>query len=330
MKSLLVCAVVVTSLGLDLAFAQTLSGGTIRRLDPALDAIVPANAKIEVLKADYFGSSEGPVWIAEGSGYLLFSDQAANRIYKWAPDGELSVFLEPSGYTGDPEKWPEVAYLFYNERLYIGLVGSNGLAVDREGRVIMCARGDRALVRLEKNGMRTTLADRYEGQRLSSPNDLVVKSDGSVYFSAPGPPQPDAAPSGLYRWHNGAVQLLATAKNLDGGTPNGLAFSPDEEILYVITSGNIWRFDVQPDGTIANGRFFVGEGGADGMKVDRNGNLYFGGPGGLWIVAPDGKHLGTIAMGRFTNVAFGDSDRKTLYIMIRRGIARIRLNIPGI
>ena len=335
MKKLLICAAVVTSIGPGLAFAQTLSGGTIRRLDPALDAIVPANAKLEVLKADYFGSSEGPVWISEGpTGFLLFTDQAANRIYKWMPDGELSVFLDPAGYTGDRAKWPEVARLFYNERLFLGLVGPNGLAVDREGRLIICARGDRAIVRLEKNASRTTLADRYEGQRLLSPNDLVVKSDGSIYFSAPGPPplrtRPNAAPSGLYRWHNGAVQLLATRDTLQGGSPNGLAFSPDEKILYVVAAGTIWRFDVQPDGTIADGRFFVGESGADGMKVDRNGNLYFGGPDGLWIVTPDGKHLGTIAMGRFTNLAFGNLDRKTLYITIRRGLARIRLNVPGI
>ena len=331
MKNLLICAAVVTSMGPGFAFAQTLSGGTIRRLDPALDAIVPAHARLEVLKADYFGSSEGPVWISEGStGFLLFSDQAANRIYKWMPDGELSVFLDRAGYTGDPARWPEVAQLFYNDRLFIGLVGTNGLALDREGRLIMCARGDRAIVRLEENASRTTLADRYEGQRLLSPNDVVVKSDGSIYFTAPGPPRPDAAPSGLYRWHDGEVQLLATRDTLEGGSPNGLAFSPDETILYVVAAGRIWRFDVQPDGTTADGRFFVGEGGADGIKVDRNGNLYFGGPEGLWIVTPDGKHLGTIAMGRFANLAFGDNDRKTLYITIRRGLARIRLNVPGI
>ena len=166
-KNILVGAALIANIGLGPLSAQTLTGGAIRRLDPALDTIVPPNAKLEVLTVDYFGSSEGPVWIPEGpTGYLLFSDQAANRIYKWTPDGELSVFLERAGYTGDPAKWAEVAQLLYNERLYVGLVGTNGLALDSEGRLVMCARGDRAIVRLEKNGTRTTLADRVNVPQL--------------------------------------------------------------------------------------------------------------------------------------------------------------------
>ena len=328
MRTLLAGALVVTALGVGSVFAQAPAGGPITRLDPALDAIVPPNTKLEVLVDDYFGSSEGPVWVKDGpAGSLLFSDQAANRIYKW--DGKLSVFMEPSGYTGDPAKWPDVAQLFFNNRLHIGLVGSNGLAIDGEGRLIMCARGDRALVRIEKNGMRTVLADRYKGQRFLAPNDLAVKSDGSVYFSAPGPPVPDSAPSGLYRWRNGVVQMLAPDFG-GSGTVNGLAFSPDEKFLYVIVGGKVVRAVVKPDGTLGDSRVFSNETGADGLKVDVKGNLYFAGPGGLWIVAPDGKHLGTIPMGRFTNVAFGDPDRKSLYLMIQRGLGRVKLNIPGI
>jgi gluconolactonase len=341
---LLIGVVVVMSMGLALAFAQTpLSGVSVAKvttLDPALDAIVPANAKFEILVEEYFGGSEGPVWMSEGPsgyGYLLFSDQPGNRIYKW--DGKLSVFLEPAGYTGPPDKAWEVALLNMSpgvRNLMVGNIGSNGLTVDREGRLVICARGDRALHRIEKDGKRTVLADRYQGKGLDAPNDVVVKSDGAVYFSTTagirtraGTPPPDVAPDGLYRWKEGSpLQLLIT--QIQGARPNGLAFSPDEKVLYVVMGGKIWRFDVQPDGTIANGRFFSGESEADGMKVDRNGNLYFPGPDGLWIVGPDGKHLGTIATGLFRNLAFGDADRKTLYMTIIRGLARIRLNIPGL
>ena len=327
MKRLLICVGVLTSMGLGFPSAQTPGAGLITKLDPALDAIVPANSKFEVLIEDYFGGVEGLVWRADGPsgyGYLLFSDQDANAIYKW--DGKLSMFLERSGYTGDPAKWPEVATFIFNGRLHVGHIGSNGLTVDREGRVIMCARGDRALVRLEKDGTRTTLADRYEGKGLNPPNDVVVKSDGSVYFSTTGS-KPGLVPNGIYRWKNGEVQLLT--KNFPGCAANGLAFSPDEKFFYM-AGGKICRFNVQADGTIADGRFFAGDIDADGMKVDSKGNLYFMGPGGLWIVGPDGKHLGTVATPLFRNVAFGDADRKTLYIGIQRGLARLRVSVPGI
>lgn len=311
-------------------FAQSPTG-KVTRLDPALDAIVPPDATLEILKEDYFGSSEGPVWVDEGtSGYLLFSDQAANRIYKWAPTTrELSVFLYPAGYTGPQAKVPEIAQFLYNDRLYIQLMGSNGLALDREGRLVICARGDRSMVRIEKDGTRTTLADGYQGNTFNAPNDVVVKSDGSIYFSAQGvppgaPPRPGIARDGIYRWKRGQVDLI---------TPDffsGLAFSPDEKIIYLVSQGKIFRLDVRPDGTFTNPRPFAGDSGADGLKVDRSGNVYFGASDGLRIVSPEGKHLGTIATGRFTNLGFGDRDRKTLYILIRRGLARMRLSIAGI
>lgn len=335
MRSLLTCAGLALAAGA-LVVAQEAALRPVEKLDDALDAIVPKNVQVEILKEDYFGSSEGPVWVPEGTsgGYLLFSDQAANRIYKWSSPGGLSVFMEHAGYTGDPATWTEScgAQYIYNNRLFLGLIGTNGLTLDREGRLVMANRGDCSLVRIEKNGVRTTLTDRYEGKRYMAPNDLVVRSDGSVYFSAPFPARADAAPTGLYRWRpDGSVQLLDVGGR-PGGSLNGMAFSPDEKYLYVITGGKIWRFEVTPDGTLANGASLVSEAGAgaDGMKVDRQGNMYFNGAGGLWIVDPAGKHLGTVLMPRFTNLAFGDPDRKGVYITIQRGLARVRLNTPGI
>ena len=333
MKTLLVSAVLFAGVVLAAASAQNPGAGPVTRLDRRVDAIVPAGAALDVLIEDYFGSMEGPIWRPDSpSGYLLFSDQAANRIYKW--DGKLSVFLEPAGYTGDPAKWTDVAQALYNQRLHIGLIGTNGLAVDREGRVIMCARGDRALVRLEKNGMRTTLASSHNGKLFNPPNDLAVKSDGSVYFTTAGsrrgisaPPEiSEAAPNGVYRWKDGRVDLLFIAGQR-GISVNGLAFSPDEKYLYV-ASGKVSRFTVQPDGTLTDGKTFA-DGESDGMKVDSQGNLFYHGHGGLWIVAPDGTHLGTVAAPLFRNLAFGDADRKTLSIGIQRGLARLRLSVAG-
>ena len=334
MRTLLACAGLVF-VTVALVIAREAAQGPVERLDPALDAIVPPNVKVEILKEDYFGSSEGPLWVPEGAsgGYLLFSDQAANSIYKWTPGSGLSVFMEKAGYSGDGAKWMESCgtQFIYNNRQYVVLIGTNGLTLDREGRLVMANRGDCSIVRIEKNGMRTTLTDRYQGKRYMAPNDLVVRSDGSIYFSAPFPEYADAAPAGLYRWSpDGTVRFLDVGQ--PGGRLNGMAFSPDEKYLYVITGGKIWRFDAMRDGTLANGAPLVTDAGAaaDGMKVDRQGNMYFNGAGGLWIVSPAGKHLGTIRMPRFTNLAFGDADRKGVYITIQRGLARVRLNIPGI
>lgn len=334
MKRVIAFGGVLYALALTVLSAQSNGSRLVNKLDPGLDAIVPANAKLDILIEDYFGSIEGPVWMNEGKGgFLLFSDQAANRVYKW--DGKLSVFLEPSGYTGDPAKWSDVATFYFNQRLHIGLIGSNGLALDREGRLILCARGDRALVRLEKDRTRTTLAKDFQGKAINPPNDLTVKSDGSIYFSTTGSTSgitatkglpADVSPNGIYRWKDGKVDMLT--KSSDGISANGLAFSPDEKFLYV-AGGKISRYTVQPDGTLTDGKFFAGESEADGMKVDSKGNLYFMGPGGLWIVSPEGKHLGTVAAPLFRNLAFGDADHKTLYLTIQRGLARIRLNIPG-
>ena len=315
--------------------AQTPTAGTIKKLDPGLDAIVRANAKVEVLKSDYFGIAEGPVWIKDGqSGYLIFSDIGSNNIYKWTSDGKLSVFLEKTGWSGTDTS-TLVGYISgFNGRIYTVAFGSNGIALDPQGRLVWAAQGDRSVVRQEKDGKRTVLADHFEGKRLNRPNDVVVKSDGAVYVTDPrGNRTAELDTSAVFLIKDGKIQLLEKEYS-----PNGIVFSPDEKYLYVNGQQKIYRYEVRPDDTLANRQVFIdmstdkSPGGADGMKVDQKGNIYSAGPGGIWIVSPEGKHLGTIIApegGGVTNMAFGDPDGKTLYMTVRRTLARIRLNIPG-
>jgi gluconolactonase len=318
-----------------LAIAQTPAPGTIKKLDPALDAIVRPNAKVEVLKDDYFGIAEGPVWIKDGqSGYLIFSDIGSNNIYKRTPDGKLSVFLEKTGWSGTDTS-TLVGYISgFNGRIYTVAFGSNGIALDPQGRFVWVAQGDRSLVRQEKDGKRTVLADHYEGKRLNRPNDLAIKSDGAIYVTDPrGNRTAELDYSAVWLVKDGKVQLLEKDYS-----PNGIAFSPDEKYLYVNGQQKIYRYEVRTDDTLANRQLFVdmstdkSPGGADGMKVDQKGNLYSAGPGGIWVISPEGKHLGTIIApegGGVTNMAFGDADGKTLYMTVRRTLARIRLNVAG-
>jgi gluconolactonase len=306
------------------------AGGKIVRLDPALDAIVPQNAKIEKL-ASGFQFTEGPVWVKEG-GYLLFSDPNANTIYRWSPDGQVSVFRTKSGYTG-------VDIGEYKQP------GSNGLTLDKEGRLTINEHGNRRVTRLEKNGVLTVLADRYEGKRLNSPNDLVYRSDDALYFTDPpfglpkafDDPRKELPFSGVYCLMNG--QLKLATKDLSG--PNGIAFSPDEKYLYVGDWDEkhkvVMRYNANADGTLSNGKIFYdmtkapGEDAIDGIKVDQQGNLYVSGAGGLWILSPEGRHLGTLVGPEHPhNIAWGDEDGKTLYLAAQTGLYRIRLNIPGI
>jgi gluconolactonase len=300
------------------------------RLDPRVDAIVPQGAAVERV-ASGFLFTEGPVWHPDG--YLLFSDPNANQIYRWTPDGGVSVFRAKSGYAGvDIGEYAQP--------------GSNGLTLDPGGRLTIDEHGRRRVVRVERNGVVTVLADGFEGRRLNSPNDLVYKSDGSLYFTDPpfGLPKvfDDARKelpySGVYRVANGRVQLLT--RDLTG--PNGLAFSPDERFLYVDNWDTarkvIMRYPVDADGTLGAGAVFVdvttsepGEQAWDGLKVDRAGNVYAAGPGGVWILAPDGTHLGTIAAPETpANFAWGDADGRTLYMTARTSVYRIRLNVPGV
>jgi gluconolactonase len=336
LTSLLVMAGAVTLL------AQAPPQNGVVRLDPALDALIHAGAKAELLKGDYFGATEGPVWVGEGrSGYLLFSDMAANVIYKWTPAGALSVFLDKSGYTGTDLN--NVGGQYTNGRIHLLLIGSNGLTLDRQGRLIIAAMTDRSVTRLEKNGTRTTLVDKYDGKRLNSPNDLVVKSDGAIYFTetTSGMRGREESPArelpfhGVYLINDGTLRLLD--KDPQGSAPNGIAFSPDEKILYVNGGVHITRYDVLADDTIANPRVLIDlglektPGNTDGMKVDRNGNIYVSGPGGVWIISPQGKHLGTIVTpDRVANLAFGDADSRSLYMVGGGSLWRIRVNVPGI
>lgn len=306
------------------------AGGRIERLDPGLDEVVPAGAKVEKL-AGGFQFLEGPVWVGDG-GYLLFSDPNANTIYRWTTDGEVSVFRTKSGYSG-----PDVGA--YHQP------GSNGLALDSDARLTVDQHGNRRVIRIERTGAVTVLADRYQGQRLNSPNDLVYRSDGSLYFTDPpfglpkvfDDPGKETPFSGVYLVRDGKVTLLT--KELSG--PNGLAFSPDERTFYVDNwdPGRkvIMAYDVRPDGTLANGQVFFdittsepGDDAWDGIKVDQRGNVYAAGPRGIYVLSPAGRLLGVISPPEHVaNFAWGDADRRTLYITASTGLYRIRLSLPG-
>jgi gluconolactonase len=307
---------------------QPANSGSVVEKDPDLKGVVPADAKIEML-AGGFTFTEGPIWIKEGEGHLLFSDIPNNAIMKWTPDGKVSTFRKPSGYTGPPA--PAGSF-----------IGSNGLTLDKEGRLIICEHGDRRVTRLEKDGKLTVLVDKFQGKRLNSPNDAVYKSDGSLYFTDPpygifDEKAKELDFQGIYRISpKGKAQLL----NKELTRPNGLAFSPDEKILYVSNSDpgkKIWMaYDVSADGSLVHGRLFFDvsqekeDGLPDGMKVDTKGNLYCTGPGGVWIFSSQGKHLGTIKPPEVpANCHWGDSDAKTLYMTARTGLYRVRLSVAG-
>ncbi len=301
----------------------------ILRSDPGLDTIIPPEAKLEKVAGD-FVSTKGPVWFH--AGYLLFSSPNTNTIYRWAPDGTVNVFRANSGYSGfDMGEFTQP--------------GSNGLTLDQEGRLTICQHGNRRVVRVEPRGKLTVLADQYQGKRLNSPNDLVYKSDGSLYFTDPpfGLPKAVEDPrrelpfSGVFRCHEGEVILLTQELT----SPSGLAFSSDEQYLYV---GNwdpkkkvVMRYPVNSNGMLASGEIFYdmtgasGDDGVYGIKVDQEGNLYICGPGGVWILSPEGHVLGMIQGPEIPhNLAWGDQDAQTLYMTAMTGIYRMRLNIPGV
>ena len=258
-------------------------------------------------------SRKGPVWHPDG--VLFLSDIPAHRIFKLAPDGTSELYREPSG-------------------------GANGLTFDHEGRLIACEYHSRRVSRTETDSTISVLADNYRGKRLNSPNDVVVKSNGSIYFTDPfyGFPADQEREldfQGVYRiGSDGSITLLVD----DFGVPNGLAFSPDERILYIDDSRHqhVRAFDVLSDGSLAKGRILIdmtadARGAADGMKVDITGNLYVTGAGGTWIISPTGEHLGTIVTPELPeNCAFGGPDHKTLFIAARTSIYSIRLKISGV
>jgi len=301
----------------------------IVRLDPRFEKIVPNDAKVEKV-AEGFMWAEGPVW-NRANGYLLFSDVPNNSIIKWKAGEGVSVFLKPSGYTG-------------TESFTGREPGSNGLTFDSEGRLVFCQHGDRRISRLEKGGTRTTLVDKFQGKRLNSPNDLVFKSNGDLYFTDPpfglpksfDDPKKELPFQGVYRLSRAGKLTLLT---MEVKAPNGIAFSPDEKKLYVADSARaLWfAFDVKPDGTLSTGRvLFDGleqskgrPGVADSLKVDIHGNIFAAAPGGLYIIASDGSLLGRFDLGTATgNCAWGE-DGSTLFITSNSILYRIRLTTKG-
>jgi len=305
--------------------------GTIERLDPRFDKLVPRDAVLEKL-AEGFKWSEGPVWVREG-GYLLFSDIPNNAVMKWQEGEGTGVFLRPSGYTGTAPRGGEQ--------------GCNGLTLDAAGRLVLCQHGDRRIARWEKDNHFSALADRYEGKRLNSPNDLVLKSNGDLYFTDPpyglakgwDDPARELDFCGVYRVSaDGKVTLLTKEMT----RPNGIAFSPDEKTLYVAQSDPekaVWMaFPVKDDGTLGPGRVFYDatrfvkklKGLPDGMKVDKAGNLWATGPGGVNVLAPDGTLLGRINPDQPTsNCAFGE-DGSVLYVTANQYLCRIRTSTKGV
>src|SRR5262245_7162045 len=280
--------------------AQTQSGIPFRieKLAAELDEIIAPNATLETL-GDRFALTEGPVWVPDGrDGYLLFSDNAANVIYKWAPNSPLSVFLEKSGFTGTDNS--RVGAQTVAGRVAILLIGSNGLALDPQQKLVVTAMADRTVYRLEKDGTRTILADRYDGKRFNGPNDIVVKSDGAIYFTdsvwglrgAEKDPARELPFSGFYLIKDGNVTLLGGDKDAPGTFPNGITLSPDEKYLYVTAgSRRTKRYEILADDTVGPGQPFV-EHGADGMRVDSRGNLYTTSgatPGRIQITSPQGR-----------------------------------------
>jgi len=311
--------------------AQPLQQIDIIRLDPRFDKLVPLNVNVERIVSGRKWV-EGPVW-NRNEKYLLFSDIPTNSVIKWQEGKGTSVFLQPSGYSGKvPFEGPEP--------------GSNGLAFDPQGRLVLAEHGDRRIGRLEADGKKTTLVDRYQGKRVNSPNDVVFKSNGDLYFTDPpfGLPKSyddrrrETPFQGVYKYSRDGKLTLLTK---DIKAPNGIAFSPDEKQLYISNAdpmNAVWLvFDVKADGTIENGKVLFNAtawtknkpGVPDGMKVDREGNIFGAGPGGIHVISPDGKHVGSVETGAPTgNLAWGE-DGSSLFITSNTNVYRLKLTTKG-
>jgi gluconolactonase len=312
---------------------RSTNSGSIYRIDKELNTIIPSDAAIEKV-AEGFSFTEGPVWHPDG--FLLFSDPNTNSIYRYDPDNKnVTIYLSHSGYTG-----ADIGEF--------GQPGSNGLTIDREGRLIVAQHGNRRVVRHEKKGPVTILVDRIDGKRLNSPNDLVLRSDGALYITDPpyGLPKSyfdarkELSFQGVILYKNGKTQVVAT----DCGGPNGIALSPDEKFLYVTNwdtrdihhTKTIWRYQVNEDGTLHTGKIFYDmnqtedEEALDGMKIDKEGNLFVSAPGGIWIISAQGILLGKIVTPeRPANMAWGDADGRTLYMTAHSSLYKIRVATGG-
>jgi gluconolactonase len=276
--------------------------------------LIQENSEVERLATGH-QFLEGPVWNSKG-GFLLFSDIPANRIYKWMPDGSVTVFREPSG-------------------------NSNGLTFDKRGNLIICEHGTRRLSMLEKNGVYKVLADGYRDKRLNSPNDVVVKSDGKIYFTDPPygikQNEQELTFQGVYSLDVEEEKLTLLSDDFD--RPNGLAFSPDEKIIYIADSSNrrhVRAFEVENDGNLSHGSVFAEirselPGNPDGMKVDVEGNLYVAAAGGVWVFSEQGEHLGTINTPETpANLAWGARDWRSLFITARTSLYRVKVKAKGV
>ena len=305
--------------------------GEVVRFDNRINDLIGSEAKIELL-ASGFEWSEGPLWIQDDGGYLIFSDIPRNSVMKWKEGEGISLFMKPSGYTGVADYGREP--------------GSNGLTLDLQGRIIFCEHGDRRISKLEKDGGKKTLVDNYKDKRLNSPNDAVVKSNGDIYFTDP--------PYGLPKGYNDTrreldycgVYRLSTTGQLTLLTkemtrPNGIAFSPEEKVLYVAQSDSknpiIKAFPVKRDGTLGTGKILYDysdlmrkyPGSPDGLKVDQYGNLFATGPGGVYVITSEGKLLGRIHTGKRTaNCAWG-YDGSVLYMTVDDCLCRIKTTTKG-
>ncbi len=305
--------------------------GTIERLDPRFDLLVPKDAQLEKI-ADGFIWTEGAVWFKPGKR-LLFSDIPNNVVIQWQEGQGTSDFLKPSGYTGAKPRGGKPG----------DEPGSNGLAVDAQGRLHLCEHGDRRVTRIEKDGKKTVLADNYQGKKLNSPNDLVLHPSGDVYFTDPPYGLDKGAKreldfTGVYRIRAKDGSLSLVANNL---SPNGIALSPDGKKLYVTNAGKWMVFPVHADGTTGAGQVFVDPakwsapkvkgGGVDGLKCDAQGNIWATGPGGVCVMAPDGTLLGRFLTGdRTANLCFGGDDGQTLFVCVNHRIGKVRVTTKGI
>jgi gluconolactonase len=320
-------AAVVLLAAYSIAPAQGIkSVGKIIRLDPAFDALISTDAKIEKV-AGGFTFTEGPLWRPEG--LLWFSDVPGNVVRSVTPAGEVKAIIQKAGGSVSA---PPGAF-----------IGPNGMISDKDGAVLLCQHGNRRIVRVGKDLTMTPYIEKFQGRRLNSPNDLVYSSDGALYFTDPpygltggdSDPAKELKFNGVFLYKGG--QLTPIIQDLT--RPNGIALSPDEKTLYVANSDDrkrFWmRYDVAADGTVSHGRMFFDlssakeQGIPDGMKVDLKGNIYAAGPEGVWVLSPGGKHLGTIQPGETAaNCGWGD-DGKTLYITASTGVYRIRVAIAG-